>query len=117
MVVSMLASSAHLPSCDDRLNVTGQELPYRALERVASCGPAAKTRLSFLSPSSRPVAAVAIYILSRLSGNSYRRSSLTLDIAPGMVESPYKVDGEVVAALRDAIRDCSDRGLAYASKW
>ena len=34
-----------------------------------------------------------------------------------MVEAPFKVDGEVVAALRNAVRDCSDRGLAYASKW
>ncbi|KAI0704990.1 TPR-like protein [Cerioporus squamosus] len=34
-----------------------------------------------------------------------------------MVEAPFKVDGEVVAALRHAVRDCSDRGLAYASKW
>lgn len=34
-----------------------------------------------------------------------------------MVEAPFKVDGEVVAALRDAVRDCSDRGLLYASKW
>ncbi len=27
------------------------------------------------------------------------------------------VDAEVVAALRDAVRDCSDRGLTFASKW
>ncbi|EMD37381.1 hypothetical protein CERSUDRAFT_114054 [Gelatoporia subvermispora B] len=27
------------------------------------------------------------------------------------------VDGDIVAALRDAVRDCSDRGLSYASKW
>ena len=34
-----------------------------------------------------------------------------------MVEAPFKVDGEVVAALRNAIHDCSERGLLYASKW
>ncbi|TBU33911.1 TPR-like protein [Dichomitus squalens] len=34
-----------------------------------------------------------------------------------MVEAPFKVDEDVVAALRNAVRDCSDRGLLYASKW
>ncbi|KAI0663596.1 TPR-like protein [Cubamyces menziesii] len=34
-----------------------------------------------------------------------------------MTESVYKVDAEVVAGLRNAVRDCSERGLLYASKW
>ncbi|KAI0819986.1 TPR-like protein [Trametes gibbosa] len=34
-----------------------------------------------------------------------------------MTEAVFKVDGEVVAALRNAVRDCSERGLSYASKW
>ena len=27
------------------------------------------------------------------------------------------VDAEVVLALRSAVKDCSDRGLTFASKW
>ncbi|KAJ3003858.1 hypothetical protein NUW54_g5089 [Trametes sanguinea] len=34
-----------------------------------------------------------------------------------MAETVFKVDGEVVTALRNAVRDCSERGLSFASKW
>ncbi|OSD06778.1 TPR-like protein [Trametes coccinea BRFM310] len=34
-----------------------------------------------------------------------------------MTEVAFKVDGEVIAALRNAVRDCSERGLSFASKW
>ena len=27
------------------------------------------------------------------------------------------VDAEVIAALRNAVKDCSARGLTFASKW
>ncbi|KAI0769713.1 TPR-like protein [Trametes elegans] len=34
-----------------------------------------------------------------------------------MAEPVVQIDGEMVDALRNAVRDCSERGLLYASKW
>ena len=74
--------------------------------------------LSFLlSSTSAQAQWLRLYTLLLGSPPKDTRRHWTRGISQGMVEAPFKVDRDVVAALRNAVRDCSDRGLLCSSKW